>query len=55
LYLCLPPNESVVVWGGVRFVEAPFRRSTLAYLALMHEDVRRMHGPYNPQRIAIEY
>jgi hypothetical protein len=54
-YLCLVPGETVEITGGVRFVDPPFRRSTNAYLALMHEDVRRMHGPYNPKRITIEY
>lgn len=55
VYLCLPPGASAEVSGAVRFVEAPFRRATNAYLALMHEDVRRMHGPYNIERLTIEY
>lgn len=55
VYLCLPPGKTVDVHGGVRFVEPPFRRTTTAYLALMHEDVRRMHGPYNPEPISIEH
>ncbi len=55
LYLCLLPGQTVTVTGGVRFVERPYRRSTLVYLALLHEDVRRMHGPYGEQRITIEY
>jgi hypothetical protein len=55
MYLCVLPGVTVEVTGGVRFVEPPFRRSTSAYLALMHEDVRRMHGPYNPEFVSIEY
>jgi hypothetical protein len=55
IYLCLPPGKTVDISGGVRFVEPPFRRTTTAYLALMHEDVRRMHGPYNPETITIEH
>jgi hypothetical protein len=39
----------------VRFVEPPFRRGTNVYLALMHEDVRKMHGPYGVQWITVEY
>jgi hypothetical protein len=54
LYLCLLPGKQVVVTGGVTFEEPPLRRETDAYLALMHEDVRRI-GPYDPQRITIEY
>jgi hypothetical protein len=54
-YLCLAPGQTVTVTGGVRFVEPPYRRTTTAYLALMHEDVRRMHGPYAPRSITIEY
>ncbi len=55
LYLCLLPDQTVTITGSVRFVESPFRRSTQVYLALMHEDVRRMQGPYGQQRITIEY
>ncbi len=55
LYLCLRPGQTVTVSGGVRFLEPPYRRSTVVYLALLHEDVRRMHGPYGQQRITIEY
>jgi len=54
-YLCLPPGARVAVTGAVRFVEPPYRRATNAYLALMHEDVRRMHGPYGVQRVTVEY
>jgi hypothetical protein len=54
-YLCLAPGATATVHGGLRFDEPPFRRGTNVYLALMHEDVRRMHGPYNPQRISVEY
>jgi len=55
VYLCLPPGARVEIGGAVRFVTPPFRRTTRAYLSLMHEDVRRMHGPYNPQLLTIEY
>lgn len=54
-YLCLMPGATVRVQGAVRFVEAPYRRLTNAYLALLHEDVRVMHGPYGVQALAIEY
>jgi hypothetical protein len=55
VYLCLAPGQTVTVAGAVRFVTPPFRRTTNAYLALMHEDVRRMHGPYGRQAITIEH
>jgi hypothetical protein len=55
LYLCLPPGETATVTGGIRFVEAPFGRETRIYVALMHEDVRKIQGPYGQQRITIEY
>jgi hypothetical protein len=55
LYLCLQPGQKVQVSGGVRFLERPFRRLTNVYLALMHEDVRRMHGPYGQQALTIEH
>jgi hypothetical protein len=55
LYLCLLPGKEVDVFGGVRFTEPPFRRGTNVYLALMHEDVRRMHGPYGIQHITVEF
>lgn len=54
-YLCLMPGATVRVQGAVRFVEAPYRRTTQAYVALMHEDVRVMHGPYGVQALSIEY
>ena len=54
-YLCLMPNETVRVQGAVRFVEAPYRRDTNGYLALLHEDVGVMHGPYGVQSIHVEY
>ncbi len=54
-YLCLAPGQTVEVTGGVHFVEAPFRRQTRVYVALMHEDVRRIQGPYGQQQITIEY
>ncbi len=58
-YLCLPPagqpGSRVQVTGGLRFAEPPLRRDTNVYLSLMHEDVRRMHGPYGQQRITVEY
>jgi hypothetical protein len=55
LYLCLPPGANVQVTGSLCFVEAPFRRTTNAYLALMHEDVRKMQGPYNLHLLTIEH
>lgn len=55
VYLCLPPGASVRVTGSVRFVAAPFRRTTHAYLALMHEDVRNMQGPYDRRLLTVEY
>lgn len=55
IYLCLPPGKQVVVTGRVRIVEAPYRRDTHFYVALLHEDVRRMVGPYGVTRITIEY
>lgn len=55
IYLCLAPGKEVVVTGGVQFTAAPFRRSTNVYLALMHEDVRKLHGPYGVQRITVEH
>lgn len=54
IYLCLMPGKEVAVTGGVTFMEPPLRRTTDAYLALMHEDVRRI-GPYDPQRVTIEH
>ena len=53
-YLCLPPGARRQIQGGIRFSEAPFRRSTNIYLALEHEDVRRIQGPYDPRRITVE-
>lgn len=55
IYLCLMPGEQVTVTGGVRIVEAPYRRNTNFYVALLHEDVRQMVGPYGAQMITIEY
>lgn len=54
-YLCLPPGGRVQVTGGIRFNTPPARRDTNVFLALMHEDVRRMHGPYGIQRVTVEY
>lgn len=54
-YLCLMPDQTVRVQGAVRFVEAPYRRDTNGYLALLHEDVGVMHGPYGVQSIHVEY
>lgn len=54
-YLCLMPGVTVRVQGAVRFVEAPYRRQTNGYLALLHEDVRVMHGPYGVQALTIEF
>jgi hypothetical protein len=58
-YLCLPPagqpGSRVQVTGGLRFAEPPLRRDTTVYLSLMHEDVRRMHGPFGQQRLTVEY
>lgn len=58
-YLCLPPagqpGARVQVTGSLRFAEPPLRRDTTAYLALMHEDVRRMHGPFGQHRLTVEY
>ncbi len=54
LYLCLPPGALRPVWGGLRFDEPPFRRSSTIYLALEHEDVRSIQGPYDPTRIQVE-
>jgi hypothetical protein len=55
IYLCLPPGKQVVITGRVRIVEAPYRRNTNFYVALLHEDVRRMVGPYGITNITIEY
>lgn len=55
IYLCLPPQQQVVVTGQIRIVEPPYRRSSNFYVALLHEDVRRMVGPYGVKNITIEY
>lgn len=54
-YLCLPPGAELEVTGAVRFAEPPLSRETSAHLSLMHEDVRRMHGPYGIVRLTVEY
>lgn len=54
-YLCLPPGAELTVTGAVRFAEPPLGRETSAHLSLMHEDVRRMHGPYGIVRLTVEY
>ncbi|MFQ5594481.1 MAG: carboxypeptidase regulatory-like domain-containing protein [Anaerolineae bacterium] len=55
IYLCLPPQQQVVVTGQIRIVEPPYRRNSNFYVALLHEDVRRMVGPYGIKNITIEY
>jgi hypothetical protein len=55
IYLCLPPQKQVVVTGRLRMVEPPYRRNSNFYVALLHEDVRRMVGPYGVKNITIEY
>ncbi|MBS1251601.1 MAG: hypothetical protein MAG451_00634 [Anaerolineales bacterium] len=55
IYLCLPPQTQVVVTGQVRIVEPPYRRNSNFYVALLHEDVRRMVGPYGVKNVTIEY
>jgi len=55
IYLCLPPQQQVVVTGQIRIVEPPYRRNSNFYVALLHEDVRRMVGPYGVKNITIEY
>jgi hypothetical protein len=55
IYLCLAPGQQVTITGGVRMTEAPYRRNTNFYVALLHEDVRQMVGPYGEQTITIEY
>lgn len=55
IYLCLPPQKQVVVTGRLRMVEPPYRRNSNFYVALLHEDVRRMVGPYGVTTITIEY
>ena len=53
-YLCLAAGARRQIQGGIRFSEAPYRRGTTIYLALEHEDVRRIQGPYDPRRITVE-
>ncbi|MFQ5854892.1 MAG: carboxypeptidase regulatory-like domain-containing protein [Anaerolineae bacterium] len=55
IYLCLPPQKQVVVTGRLRVVEPPYRRNANFYVALLHEDVRRMVGPYGVKDITVEY
>lgn len=55
IYLCLMPGQQVTISGGVKMVEAPYRRNTNFYVALLHEDVRQMVGPYGAQMITVEY
>lgn len=55
IYLCLPPQKQVVVTGRLRIIEPPYRRHSNFYVALLHEDVRRMVGPYGVTNIIIEY
>ncbi len=55
IYLCLPPQKQITVTGSVRIVEPPYRRNSNFYVALLHEDVRQMVGPYGVQNITIEY
>lgn len=55
IYLCLPPQSQVVVTGRLRIVEPAYRRRSNFYVALLHEDVRRMVGPYGVKNITIEY
>jgi len=54
-YLCLAPRQEVTISGSIRFVEPPLRRSTAIYASLMHEDVKRMHGPYGRQGLEIDF
>ena len=54
-YLCLPIKREVRIYGGVRFVEATYGHSGNAHLSLLHEDVRRMHGPYGVRRVTIDF
>lgn len=55
IYLCLPPQKQVVVTGRLRIAEPPYRRNSNFYVALLHEDVRTMVGPYGVKSITIEY
>jgi len=54
-YLCLLPGREVTVTGGVRFVEPTLAQSFAVYLALQHEDVRQMHGPYGAHRLSLDF
>ncbi len=54
-YLCLPPGTTVTVGGGIRFDEPIFGTTFQMWLTLMHEDVRRMHGPYQPEQLFLDY
>ena len=54
-YLCLPPGATVEVSGGLRFDEPTFSTAFQTWLTLMHEDVRRMHGPYQPEQIFLDF
>ena len=55
VYLCLPPQKQTIVTGRLQINDPPYRRSTNFYVALLHEDVRRIVGPYGIQNITIEY
>ncbi len=54
-YLCLPPDREVKIFGGVRFVEATYGHTGNAHLSLLHEDVRRMHGPYGVRLVTLDF
>jgi hypothetical protein len=54
-YLCLPPQATVSVSGSLRFDQPTFGNSFRIWLTLMHEDVKRMHGPYQPEQLFLDY
>lgn len=54
-YLCLPPDREVSIHGGVRLVEAAYGHVGNAHLALLHEDVERMHGPYGVRLVTFDF
>ncbi|MCW5852107.1 MAG: hypothetical protein KIT87_18685 [Anaerolineae bacterium] len=55
LYAYLLPGQLVQVTGQIRFTDPPLRRTTLCYLALIQEDVRKHEESVNPTRITVEY
>ena len=54
-YAYLLPGQLVQVTGQIRFTDRPLRRTTLCYLALIQEDVRKHEESVNPTRITVEY